>query len=382
MPHQREKPRLRLQSTPLSNNEELRSTRLPNNFPLFDTPITPFYSPHESYFFLNFGFGLRSSRLAARAPASVIRVLARSPAQLTLQWLTGAHSGIEVAPLHTGFGCMNKGSFGELLKRERELREVTLNEVTVATRIPPRFLEAFEREDWEKLPGGVFNRGFVRAIARYLGLDEENLLSEYDLAYGEQRAAMPVAVENPIPAPPKWMVAAAAIAILILVVGLIWGSVRGWRSYAAHRDAKRAATAAAAQPQAPPSAATPNVATSASLTTPPLPSPNTNFPAANGAATATAAPTQRLDLTISTSAQTRVRVVADGRIVLDLRLPPSTSRHFSAKNQFTVSATHPDAVLLEMNGQAMPSLTSGGPSGTIVLSQKDLRQAPSGNAQR
>ena len=70
---------------------------------------------------------------------------------------------------------MTKGSFGELLKRERELREVTLNEVTVATRIPPRFLEAFEREDWEKLPGGVFNRGFVRAIARYLGLDEENL---------------------------------------------------------------------------------------------------------------------------------------------------------------------------------------------------------------
>ncbi|HEY1925467.1 MAG TPA: helix-turn-helix transcriptional regulator, partial [Candidatus Acidoferrum sp.] len=63
---------------------------------------------------------------------------------------------------------MAKGTFGEILKRERELREVTLNEVTVATRIPPRFLEAFEREDWEKLPGGIFNRGFVRAIARYL----------------------------------------------------------------------------------------------------------------------------------------------------------------------------------------------------------------------
>ena len=96
---------------------------------------------------------------------------------------------------------MTKGSFGELLKRERELREVTLNEVTVATRIPPRFLEAFEREEWEKLPGGVFNRGFVRAIARYLGLDEENLLSEYDLAYGEQRVAVPVLAGDPIPSP-------------------------------------------------------------------------------------------------------------------------------------------------------------------------------------
>ncbi|HWO34541.1 MAG TPA: helix-turn-helix domain-containing protein, partial [Candidatus Acidoferrum sp.] len=86
---------------------------------------------------------------------------------------------------------MVKRSFGEILKREREMREVTLNEVTVATRIAPRFLEAFEREEWEKLPGGAFNRGFVRAIARYLGLNEENLLSEYDLAYGEQRLPAP-----------------------------------------------------------------------------------------------------------------------------------------------------------------------------------------------
>jgi len=79
---------------------------------------------------------------------------------------------------------MATGNFGERLKRERELREVTLEEITSATRIGSRFLEALENEQWEKLPGGVFNRGFVRAIARYLGLNEEALLGEYDLAYG------------------------------------------------------------------------------------------------------------------------------------------------------------------------------------------------------
>ncbi|MGB2637153.1 MAG: helix-turn-helix domain-containing protein, partial [Candidatus Acidiferrum sp.] len=84
---------------------------------------------------------------------------------------------------------MARGNFGERLKRERELREVTLQEITSATRIGPRFLEALENEDWEKLPGGVFNRGFVRSIARYLGLDEEALLGEYDLAHGAQVAA-------------------------------------------------------------------------------------------------------------------------------------------------------------------------------------------------
>ncbi len=79
---------------------------------------------------------------------------------------------------------MARGNFGERLKRERELREVSLEEITSATRIGPRFLEALENEEWEKLPGGVFNRGFVRSVARYLGLDEESFLAEYDLAHG------------------------------------------------------------------------------------------------------------------------------------------------------------------------------------------------------
>jgi cytoskeleton protein RodZ len=289
---------------------------------------------------------------------------------------------------------MTKGSFGELLKRERELREVTLNEVTVATRIPPRFLEAFEREDWEKLPGGVFNRGFVRAIARYLGLDEENLLSEYDLAYGDQRPAMAaLAAGDPIPSPPKWALAGVAIAILLLIVAGIWGSVHGWQRYAARRAAaKRAAlTASAASSGQAPAPAT--VAAAGKNPAPPMPQPpkaNAADPTANSSPAKTSASSpdsnsstpQRLDLVVSTSGQTRVRVVADGRIVLDSRLPAGETRRLFAKTQFVISSTHPEVVLLELNGQAMPPLTSVGPSGTMVLSQKDLRQAPSGNSQR
>jgi len=288
---------------------------------------------------------------------------------------------------------MTKGSFGELLKRERELREVTLNEVTVATRIPPRFLEAFEREEWEKLPGGVFNRGFVRAIARYLGLDEENLLSEYDLAYGEQHGATPIPVENPIPAPPKWSVAAATVVILLLVGGALWGAVSSWHRYSAWRAAKRAAltasatpgqaTAPGAAPASGPNAASPTAkSSSANAGDPPIKgNPSSTASTAAPSDTNSAAP-QRLDLAVSTSGQTRVRVVADGRVVLDSHLPAGETRRLFARNQFIVSAAHPDAVLLEMNGQPMPSLTSVGSGGTMVLSQKDLRQAPSGNAQR
>ncbi len=136
---------------------------------------------------------------------------------------------------------MARGNFGERLKRERELREVSPNEVVVATRISLRFLEALENEDWDKLPGGVFNRGFVRAIARYLGLNEETLLAEYDLARGDQATEAPPAPENRIPSPPKWVVLALALAALMMIVALVAAGIYGWRRYSAHRRARQPA---------------------------------------------------------------------------------------------------------------------------------------------
>src|ERR1700692_2648967 len=91
---------------------------------------------------------------------------------------------------------MIKDTFGGSLKRERELRGVTLDEISAATRIATRFLQAIENERWDQLPGGVFNRGFVRAVARYLGLDEENIVSEYTLAVGD-RQSVPVWTGSP-----------------------------------------------------------------------------------------------------------------------------------------------------------------------------------------
>src|SRR3954471_11893835 len=88
------------------------------------------------------------------------------------------------------------GGFGEHLKREREMRGVSLEEIAAATRISVRFLEALENETWKVLPGGVFNRGFVRTISRYLGLEEEHLLAEYSLARGINTPA-PLSVPAP-----------------------------------------------------------------------------------------------------------------------------------------------------------------------------------------
>lgn len=70
-------------------------------------------------------------------------------------------------------------SFGDKLRREREMRRVTLDEISESTKISRRHLESLEKEDFSSLPGGVFNKGFVRAYARYLGIDEDQAVADY-----------------------------------------------------------------------------------------------------------------------------------------------------------------------------------------------------------
>ncbi len=259
---------------------------------------------------------------------------------------------------------MARGIFGERLKRERELREVPLEEITLATRIGPRFLEALENEDWDKLPGGVFNRGFVRSIARYLGLDEEAFLAEYDLAHNahaqlvEQKHAAQK-IENRIPPTPLWVPVALVLGFLLVLAGLIFGGMFGWRKYKQHSAAPNSGTVLipAANPVANP--ATPPLSVSA-------PPPAVESP---------------LDLSISASTPTRVTVQADGATVLDTSVVPGNNIHLTAKSGFVVSAADSSAVLLELNGEAMPPIGAPGASGTIALSRKNLRQATGGNAQ-
>lgn len=75
-------------------------------------------------------------------------------------------------------------AFGENLRRERDLRGVSLLEISQATKIGARMLDAIETERFERLPGGVFNSAFVRQYARYLGLDEDKIVTEFLTAFG------------------------------------------------------------------------------------------------------------------------------------------------------------------------------------------------------
>lgn len=72
-------------------------------------------------------------------------------------------------------------SIGEELKREREYREISLREISDATKINIRMLEAIEKDNFGALPGGIFNRNFIRAYAQFIGLDPEVIIRKYQV---------------------------------------------------------------------------------------------------------------------------------------------------------------------------------------------------------
>jgi cytoskeleton protein RodZ len=70
-------------------------------------------------------------------------------------------------------------TLGEKLRQAREERGITITEVSEQTRISPLYLEAIENDDFSPLPGGIFNKGFVKSFAKYVGVDENEALQDY-----------------------------------------------------------------------------------------------------------------------------------------------------------------------------------------------------------
>lgn len=70
-------------------------------------------------------------------------------------------------------------TFGEELRRERVIREISLEEISAATKISLRLLTALEASDLSRLPAPTFTRGFIRAYAHHLGIDPEDMVNAY-----------------------------------------------------------------------------------------------------------------------------------------------------------------------------------------------------------
>ena len=92
--------------------------------------------------------------------------------------------------------------FGGRLRQARERRGVSLRQIAVSTKISAAALEALERNDISKLPGGIFSRAFVRSYAVEVGLDPEQTVREFldrfaqEPAPSEQRIAVAIPEEE------------------------------------------------------------------------------------------------------------------------------------------------------------------------------------------
>jgi len=80
-------------------------------------------------------------------------------------------------------------SIGEKLRLARETRGIALRAISEQTRISMRYLEAIEADDYRRLPGGIFNRSFIRAYAKQIGYDEQQALEEYSAMMHERGEA-------------------------------------------------------------------------------------------------------------------------------------------------------------------------------------------------
>jgi hypothetical protein len=162
--------------------------------------------------------------------------------------------------------------------------------------------------------------------------------------------AAPAPYQNQLPAAPKWIPALAVVALVFLAVGIFYGGRNLWHRYAAYRIAH----------------------------------PSQNKTAgATGTGSPNASP-DKLELSVTTTVPSRVRIIADDLVQLDGDILPGDTHHFSAARQFQINAADGAAIHLELNGRPITTRTalgnSPGSSDTIVLGYKDLTPAHDGTS--
>ena len=280
-------------------------------------------------------------------------------------------------------------SFGARLKRERQQRKIELDDISASTKISTRFLRALEEEQFDKLPGGIFNKGFVRAYAHHLGIDEGQAIADYLAAVAaSQPQAQPTSVVEPMPPAPKpedkdhpaaeipwgWL----ALALLVIAFGFAT-----WGFYSREKSTKPARvvsssfhdrkTPAASQGTAAPSAPTPSPQPSATESIHPPAQEPTELTAASSAPANTPAASGRIVLLIKVREDSWLSIDADGKPLMhDLMVAP-TEKAVEAEKEIVLRAGNMGALDISFNGKRLPSQGDYGEVKTLTFSADGLQ---------
>jgi cytoskeleton protein RodZ len=243
------------------------------------------------------------------------------------------------------------GSFGENLRRERDVRGVSLREIAEGTKISVRFLQALEEDRLDVLPGGLFPRAFVRQYALFLGLDPEKVVTDFVAAHGQQ----PLAPERRIAAVPERRrrlslghVFLAAVAVVAIVLTFRRG-----------REPERARL----EPPPTTVAAAPAV----------LPTDRVYPPPELASAAAGADASDGLVLTMTAQQDCWVEVRADGATVINRVLAEGESQRLEARGEIVLSVGNAGGLSIRVNDRpALPLGRSGEVRKNIVITRQNL----------
>jgi cytoskeleton protein RodZ len=263
-------------------------------------------------------------------------------------------------------------SFGARLKREREQRKITLDDVSVSTKIATKFIVALEEEHFDQLPGGIFNKGFVRAYARHLGIDENQAIADFAAASAPSLPEIPpeetpvlAAMAVRLPESKKksrkgdgipWGI--VAVALLIMAIGFaLWGF---------HSREKRV----------------PRIEVSPAVQTEPAP-PEATRPASQPAPTGTseamapaAGPVSNageFTVLIKAREDSWVSITADGKQIMQDTLAASAQKSIEARTQIVIKTGNVGALELSFNGKQLAPLGHENQVRTLTFDLNGLR---------
>jgi cytoskeleton protein RodZ len=286
--------------------------------------------------------------------------------------------------------------FGERMQREREMRSISLEEIAESTKIGCRMLRALEEEDFDKLPGGIFNKGFVRAYAKFLGIDEEQAVADFQAAFIEKQQQHPTNGSNGLhhgeilpdvqamatEAPEQPDQAAGFMRATIIIICLLGIGGLGWKYLRPKSTTEPAPTT-----QAPAPAANVPINPPVQVTTPPekakpLEAPvsdtSTANPTAGSVAAAPAQPAPDPDapirLQIHAKETSWVRVTADEKVLLSAEIPAGQNRSFGASKAMVVKLGNAPGVELSYNGKSMPSFPADPKTRTLTFTPDGILQ--------
>ena len=294
-------------------------------------------------------------------------------------------------------------SFGEKLKHEREKRSITLEQISLSTKIGTRMLQALEEDKFSQLPGGIFNKGFVRAYARFVGLDEEQAVADYLEASGEavpttlpeiKAEAAPPERPEPTPSRPLPWGLFAALLLLVALALALWSRRQhnpGGHSVPAPVTAPTSTTPTPASipSSLPPSAAPASTAEPAPVqpapatAKPAVADSNTHSPAAGTAkpsseTVAASSPSEpgQFTLVILAREDCWLSISKDGASTFTTTLLAGDQRAIHAGNQIVVKSGNTGALDFVFNGKKLPSQGGHGEVKTLVFSAAGLEPTP------